>query len=243
MQRPWSSPLRPKLAPCLTFSPLAFLKLQFMCHIGPTEIGGFGISAEKDLLYVEDFLTVKQRVTPVTVYFDDTAVADFFDRCVDRGLSPDRFARIWCHTHPAVSVTPSATDEATFARSFGRCDWAIMFILGRTGKTYCRMKFTAGPGTEVELPTAVDWSGWPPCLAAQNLGAVQEQWRQEYAANILPLPSPFDPLTELPTQSVDEVADPWEAFAWSPGLDVLTFAPVKENPSHDSDPRARASQA
>ena len=29
----------------LTFAPLAWLKLQFFCHMGDTEIGGFGISA------------------------------------------------------------------------------------------------------------------------------------------------------------------------------------------------------
>jgi hypothetical protein len=211
--------------------------LQYFCHAGGTEIGGFAISTANDLLHVEEFLTVKQRVTPVTVHFDDAAVADFFDYCVDRGLSPDRFARVWCHTHPAASVSPSTTDEATFARSFGRCDWAVMFILGRTGKTYCRVKFTAGPGTEVELPTAVDWSGWPPCLAAQSLGEAQEQWRQEYATNIQQLPSPFDPLAELPGHAGEEADEWWETLAWSPELDVLTFAPVKEHLEHAFDAR------
>lgn len=36
----------------LTFAPLAWLKLQFFWHAGPTEIGGFGISSPKDFLYV-----------------------------------------------------------------------------------------------------------------------------------------------------------------------------------------------
>jgi len=148
----------------LTFSPLAWLKVQFFCHAGPTEIGGYGISGEKNLLYVEDFITVMQRVSPVSVRFDDQAVADFFDKCVDQGLSPDRFARLWCHTHPASSVTPSTTDEETFARCFSRCNWAVMLILDRTGKSYCRLRFTAGPGAQLELPVAVDWSVWPACL-------------------------------------------------------------------------------
>ena len=72
--------------PILTFAPLAYLKLQYFCHAGETEIGGFGISSEQDLLYVEDFVTVRQHVTSVSVRFEDESVADFFDACVDRGL-------------------------------------------------------------------------------------------------------------------------------------------------------------
>ena len=158
MQRPMSlSAVRPaRRQPCLTFSPLAWLKLQYFCHAGDTEIGGFGVSADDDPLYVEDFVTVRQHVSAVTVRFEDAAVADFFDRCVDAGLAPGRFARIWCHTHPGDSVTPSDTDEETFARTFGSCDWSLMFILGRTGRTYARLAFAAGPGGAFEIPVAVD---------------------------------------------------------------------------------------
>src|SRR5262245_15828093 len=109
----------------LTFAPLAWLKLQYFCHAGPTEIGGFGISSAMDFLYVEEFATLRQSVSPVSVRFADDAVADFFDQGVDRGLSPSRFGRIWCHTHPGSSVTPSGMDEETFARGFGGCDWSL----------------------------------------------------------------------------------------------------------------------
>src|SRR5712692_8492561 len=80
--------------PCLTFAPLAWLKLQFFCHAGDTEIAGFGITAKDDPLHVEDFVTVKQRASMVTVAMDDEAVADFMDRCVDRGMQPQQFLRI-----------------------------------------------------------------------------------------------------------------------------------------------------
>ena len=32
----------------------------FFLHAGDTEVGGFGVSAENNLLYVQDFVTVKQ---------------------------------------------------------------------------------------------------------------------------------------------------------------------------------------
>lgn len=231
----------PRLAPeaprALTFSALAWLKLQFFCQAGYTQIGGFGVSAENDPLYVEDFVTVRQQVTPVTVRFDDAAVADWFDRCVDQGLSPGRCGRIWLHTHPGASVTPSGTDEETFARVFGRCDWAVMFILGRTGKTYARLMFTAGPGAQLVLPTAVDWSGWPAGLTDQRrqLAAEIAQWQQEYAAHIHPRPSPLDLCAAL------SLGQPGQDDEWCPELDLLPFTSVKDPHPHDYNPHPRAS--
>src|SRR5258706_9578388 len=163
----WSSswPRRPRL----TFAPLAWLKLQYLCHAGDTEVGGFGVTAHDDLLYVEDFVTVAQDVSSVSVRFRDDAVADFFETSVDAGLTPDRFARVWLHTHPGSSVTPSGTDETTFAQVFGRCDWAVMFILGRTGRTSARLSYFGGPGASLKLRCQVDWPGWPDHVGGGDL--------------------------------------------------------------------------
>jgi hypothetical protein len=162
------------------------------------------------------------------VRVDDQAVADFFDRCVDQGLSPDRFARLWCHTHPGDSAVPSATDEDTFERCFNRCNWSVMFILARKGRTYCRMKFTAGPGAQVELPVAVDWSGWPACLCDTTWLDRVAQWQAEYERNIQQLPA-LASTKDMPFYEGDEPDDPWQPFDWCPELDVLRFAPIEEN--------------
>jgi proteasome lid subunit RPN8/RPN11 len=198
----------------LTFAPLAWLKLQFFCHQASTEIGGFGISAENDPLSIEQFQTVKQQATSVTVAFDDAAVADFFDDCVDRGLSPSRFARVWLHTHPGASVDPSLTDQDTFYRVFGSCDWSVMFILGRTGRTYARLAFSAGPGGSLMLPVQVDWSRWPGEVKSGSLAHELESWRAEFAANIQPLgqrqATPSPSRTAPPASEPDYLADlPW----------------------------------
>ena len=118
--------MRPPRRPTLRFTPWALAKLLFLRDQGETEVGGFGISTENDLLLIEDVQMVRQRCTSVTVQFEDAAVADFFDEQVDRGLTPERFARVWIHTHPGYSPAPSWVDEETFLRSFGRSDWAIM---------------------------------------------------------------------------------------------------------------------
>ena len=198
----------------LIFSPLAWLKLQFFCHAGRTEIAGFGITAKDDLLYVEDFLTVRQRTSPVTVAMDDTAVADFSDRCVDAGLSPQRYLRVWCHTHPGSSPEPSGVDEATFERVFGFCDWAVMFIVSRTGKTFARLSFHAGPGGAMQLPVSVDWSAWPSTVknASGPMAILSAAWQAEYAANIHPIPEffPASPVVSGPTaKTLEPAADVW----------------------------------
>ena len=51
-----------------------------------------------------------------------------------------------CFSLALAAVSPSGTDEETFARCFGSSDWALMFILARGGETYVRLALHAGPG-------------------------------------------------------------------------------------------------
>ena len=169
-----SSPNNPQL----TFSPAAWLKWQFLCHAGPTEVAGFGLSSPENPLYLDDVLLLRQRATVATVEFDDHAVADLFDQLTDQKIPPSRFARIWLHTHPGSSVTPSGVDEETFGRCFGGCDWAVMGILGRTGRTYARLRFRAGPGTAMDIPTRVDWGRWPELMPEWSWCLAE--WQHEY---------------------------------------------------------------
>jgi hypothetical protein len=164
-------------SPSLRFSPTAWAKLLHLRDLGETEVGGFGISAADDLLLVEDVQLVRQTCSVGTVAFDDQSVADFFDCQVDAGVALSRCARIWLHTHPGSCPQPSMTDEETFARVFGRCDWAVMFILARGGQTYVRMRFNVGPGGSLTLPVEVDYRR--PFQASD-----QEAWGNEYFANV-----------------------------------------------------------
>ncbi len=178
--------------PRLLFSPLAWLKLQFLCHAGPTEVAAFGLSRPGDPLHLDDVLVVRQRASPISVAFDDGAVADLFDAMADAGVAPARFARVWLHPHPGASVEPSCPDEATFARAFGACDWAVLAILGRTGRVSARLTFAAGPGGSLDLAAAVDWSSWP--RDAERLGEELPGWERAYAlVECEPLFRTFDP--------------------------------------------------
>ena len=167
---------RPKRL-ALRFSPTAWAKLLYFRDKSDNEVGGFGIAEPDDLLFVKELITVKQEVTVVSVKFEDEAVADFFDTQVDLGRKPEQFARIWLHSHPGDSPEPSATDEETFERVFGNCQWAVLFVVAQDNKTYANLSFNVGPGGQVLIPTEIDYS--------EDFGASdRELWDAEYAANI-----------------------------------------------------------
>lgn len=163
----------------MRFSPTAWAKLLYFRDKTENEVGGFGITEADDLLFVTDFITVKQKATCVSVRFDDQAVGRFFDDQVDLGRKPEQFARVWCHTHPDMSPGPSAIDEETFERVFGNCQWALMFVIGQKDDTYARLSFNVGPGGRVLIPAEVDYSR--PFNPTDH-----EQWDAEYAANVEP---------------------------------------------------------
>ncbi len=202
---PHLPPRRSLEPPVLRFSPLAWLKLQYLCHAGSTEVGGFGISCSGDLLYVEQVETLMQGTTSVSVEFSDSAVADHFDRFADQQVSPSRCGRIWIHTHPGASAQPSTVDEETFARVFGPCDWALMFILSRTGQTYGRLQFGSGPGGSILVPVAVDWASWPHAVQQEGafLAEHVKHWQHEYDSNVFNIRS-MRPLSDRSSLLEDE---------------------------------------
>ena len=179
LRRPRETRIRSRRRPRLRFSPTAWAKLLFLRDRGSTEVGGFGITPAADLLCIEDIRLVRQNCTAVSVAFEDTAVAEFFEEQVDAGRRPEQFARIWIHTHPGESAEPSRVDEETFRRVFGACDWAVMFILARGGETYCRLRFRAGPGGSFEIPVQIDFE-------RDFAGSDFEAWSEEYASAVRP---------------------------------------------------------
>lgn len=192
--------------PSLRFSPYAWAKLVYLRDRGETEIGGFGLSAEDDPLAVIDVLTVKQKCTPVTVAFDDAAVADLFDELVDQGIRPERFGRVWIHTHPGDCPLPSSTDEETFDRAFGRTDWSVMAVLAFGGASYARLSFHSGPGGALKIPVRVDYG--------QSFEASDwEAWEQEYVDHVVAAPL-FQPLP-VGEVGADVIAElPREPWKW-----------------------------
>ena len=186
-KRDWRKPkfIRQPLSPVLRLTPAAWAKLLYLRDAGPTEIGGLGISAPGEPLLLADIVLVRQRCDWASVRFDDAAVADLFDQQIDGGRRPEEFARVWVHTHPGESPSPSATDEETFERVFGACDWAVMFILAQGGRSYARLRFGVGPGGSLEIPVEVDF-------AATFSASDHRAWAAAYAACVVRVEPPRD---------------------------------------------------
>ena len=207
----------------LRLSPTAWAKLLYLRDLGDTEVGGFGISAATDLLHIENIELVRQRCTGTSVAFDDNAVADYFDRHIDAGRKPEQIARIWVHTHPGSCAYPSATDEETFTRVFGRTDWAVMFILAQGGQAYARIQFHTGPGGSLMLPVEVDYR--LPFASSDHAA-----WQAEYLANVA---VEFVPLITAKPR-IDSLTDEfdlgfWDEFFPDELADSLCFAHERSN--------------
>lgn len=166
----------------LRFSPPAWAKLLYWRDAGKTEVCGFGIAAADDLLLVTDVALVRQECTWTSAALDDESVADFFEAQVALGRRPEQVGRLFIHTHPGNSATPSATDELTFGRVFGGTEWAVMLILARGGDTYARLRYHVGPGIDVEL--AVEREYTRPFAASDEAA-----WQVEYERNVRPAPA------------------------------------------------------
>lgn len=200
--------------PQLRFSPTAWAKLRYLRDYGDTEIGGFGIAASGNLLFIEEVQLVRQHCSWANVAFDDASVADFFDQQVDAGRRPEQFARVWVHTHPGDCPRPSATDEATFERVFGNSDWAVMFILARGGHSYARIRFNVGPGGSLEIPVGVDY-------LRPFIGCDRATWEREYSLNVQPLVYAHIldegtgrvPIAPLEAMSTEEWYESWLEYA------------------------------
>ena len=206
--------------PVLRFTPDAWAKLLWLRDRGATEVGGFGITAPDDPLRIVQFVTVRQQCSAVSVQFDDEAVAEYFEDQLEAGRRPEQFARLWIHTHPGSSATPSALDEATFSRVFGVCDWAVMLIVARDGATYARLRFNVGPGGDQRIPVRVDHA--PPFN-----GSDESAWDAEYRAHVeaetepTALYEPFDELEAVCPDDGDARAAMLDAFAIDPEVLAL----------------------
>ena len=83
----YAQPSRP-MKSVLAFTPEAWIKLQYLCHIGDTEVGGFAVMTDTSEMLVTEFVLIKQRCTPISVKFEDESIAQHFDDMVDRDLNP-----------------------------------------------------------------------------------------------------------------------------------------------------------
>jgi hypothetical protein len=101
-----------------------------------------------------------------------------------------------------------------------------MFIIGRTGKTYARLAFSAGPAVSVLLPVSVDWASWPQVALEriEELSGLLASWIAEYSANIhreQPMPGPI-----AGVEGWHGVHDPDDPYSLAPFIERVMGDPT-----------------
>jgi hypothetical protein len=169
-------PLRGKSKTKLLFSPRAFAKIEFMRKRGKVEVSGFGISSEDDPLYVADFKLVEQNSMPAFTEFIDNALAGYVEDMCMAGIPPARSFRVWIHTHPGMSSSPSTHDERTFERTSEMADWGVMCIVGDKDVSAQLVVNAGGLSAERKLKVEIDFNGVFEGVTAEDY----EEWDAEY---------------------------------------------------------------
>ena len=113
----------------LVFSPKAWVKILYMRDRGKTEVSGFGISSEDDPLHIIDFKLLPQLNWPTFTEFDDKASPAYLEDMYHAGFQPNRCFRVWIHTHPGMTASPSGHDHDTFERTTEMASWGVMCIV------------------------------------------------------------------------------------------------------------------
>lgn len=142
----------------IQFSLYAWAKYQYYCEKMDTEIGLMGSTPIDRPLFVEDVHVLDQVAASAHCEMTAEGIANFFDEMIDKGYQPSQFGRIWLHTHPQMSATPSHTDETTFQEVFGKCDHAVMGIISKTGDAYFRLRIGRPLLATQILKPVIDWS-------------------------------------------------------------------------------------
>lgn len=139
----------------ITFSPLAWAKMQAACVLDARECGFYGITPKDSIFTVNDLYLPKQEVSGTSVSFDDEDVSAYFADYGQRGFIPRQLTTVWIHRHPGIGLTPSNTDENTFNTIIGQQDAAIMVIFD-TGKAAAWLQINRLYGQPYKMRTSIE---------------------------------------------------------------------------------------
>ena len=161
--------------PKLIFSPYAYAKYIWFRDRGKTEISAMAQSSVEDRFYIEDIHIIKQKSSAALTTFDDDGFAEYMEDMVMDGHSSSNVGRIWLHTHPGFSSTPSMTDEDTFKDKFGLCSWAIMGILSHDDMTVWLSMTSEGQSYYMKMEIDIDWKA-----LIDNVEINKKDFEEEY---------------------------------------------------------------
>ncbi len=185
------------VSPCpLNFTPFAWMKMVCMIQECDTEVAGFGLLDPEDLCSITDIKIIKQAASCSSVDFDTAALAAWRFEYMGEGHKPEHMERVWIHTHPGFSPSPSSIDYGTFDDACELNDWMCMVIVDNHYKTYGQICYQSGPKIELRLNVGVDWT-------AINYNIDLPAWHKFWIAEISSLVSKAAPAYTTTRQAWD----------------------------------------
>jgi len=168
----------------LLFDPRVWAKIIYLRDRGKSEVSGFGISDPDDPFHIVDFKLVLQRCISTFTEFDDKALANYLqDMVIKQGYHPAQCMRVWIHTHPNMSPTPSSHDEDTFKRVNEDSTWGVMCVVSDNSE-YARVvvnDMQSGLSGERELTVAIALDVPFEAVTAADYFT----WEDEYIENVI----------------------------------------------------------
>jgi proteasome lid subunit RPN8/RPN11 len=150
--------------------------MRYFANEFEVECGGWGIAPACDRpLIVKDIALIKQVSSTASIDFEDEGVVSYMEDMAELGYNFPQFMRVWVHTHPGNSASPSPTDNDTFLDLAKTLPFVVMLIIARGGDTHAELGyFTAGHFFSAEIPVEIDWraDSW-------------KEWDDEYHDNVI----------------------------------------------------------
>ena len=168
----WSRPEEPTL----WLTPYFLAKYTWFRDRGDTEVSGYGLSDEDNVLRFKDFIVPQQVCSATHTTIDEDDWLKIIGTELMSEYPAQCYHRLWAHTHPGFGPDPSSIDEDTFASHMQNPTWGIMLIYSTNGTFYARF-CQKNPRLVIEMNVEVDWSG-------PYYDFTPEIWEQQYQEKV-----------------------------------------------------------
>lgn len=188
------------MKPTLRFTEKAYRLWRALCVSADTEIGAFGwATREDDPLLVTELWVPKQECTSGSVDREPEETGRCIKAGLERGLTIGQCTRIWLHTHPGDSATPSGTDERYWDEmtnggtngSGHRQHGHVMGIMAKGGETFARLALRDEYHMDLEIDVRMvrdaDWEDafktQAKLLIAENVSRPRMGYNSPYSSD------------------------------------------------------------
>jgi hypothetical protein len=123
--------------PKIVFDHMAYRKFRAFIDNCQDEISGLGFVESVDgVFHVKDVVLLKQQVSAATTDLDSGAISAYMLECINSGIDVSKL-KLWWHSHAAMNVFWSGTDDDTIAGLSN--SWMLSIVGNHKGDVLARV--------------------------------------------------------------------------------------------------------